>query len=527
MTNDIQFGEEGRDKLLVGVNKLSNAVKTTLGAKGKNVIIGTDFGLPIITKDGVTVAKSIMLNDYIENMGASLVKEVASKTAEIAGDGTTTATVLAQAMLTKGISEINSGANQVLLKAGMDMATKKVVEVLKELSTPIDGKEQLINIATVSANNDKEVGGLIADAVNYVGVDGNITIEQSGNIYTKVIKVDGLKFKQGYLDRHFAIGSRNGKVELNNVAILMYDSKIATMAEIIPILTEVADKKMSLLIIAENVEGEALKSLVVNNIQKNINVCCVKTPGYGNNRYDLMNDIAMLTGGIFVSEDMGLQLENLSIKNLGFANKVTITETATIIQGGVADKEIIEETVAQIKEKIENPSESDVPFLKYRLANLSNGVATIKVGGTTEVEVQEKIDRIDDALRATISSLEEGFVSGGGSAYIKCIDALVDLKNDNPKHLVGIEIIQNALEQPFLQILNNAGIEDSETLLSKVLIAEYGFGFNVVSEQIENLLENGIIDPTKVSRVALENANSIAATFLTTDCIISNISDFE
>lgn len=523
MTNDILFGEQGREKLMIGVNKLSNAVKTTLGAKGKPVIIGTDFGLPIITKDGVTVARSIMLNDYIENMGAALVKEVASKTAEVAGDGTTTATVLAQSILSKGIEKINEGANQLYLKSGIDKATAAVVDELKRLSKPIEGKDQLIHIATVSANNDSEIGKLIGDAVNFVGVDGNITIEESGTKTTSVTKVDGFKFKQGYLDPYFAYGSNKKKVILEDAYVLMYDKKMSTMAEILPICSKVAQSGKPLLIIAEDVEGEALKSLLVNNLDKKLIVCCVKTPGYGTNRYDLMHDISLLTGGTFVSEDKGIKLEQLSLNTLGKAEKITISQDSTVIFGGNTDEALLSETIKSLKEMIENPNDHDVPFLKHRLSNLTNGVATIKVGGSTEVEVGEKMDRVDDALRATISALEEGYVVGGGSAYLKCLSLLEGLKIEDKDEQVGVDILKSAIQAPFLQILSNAG-EDKDWL-KEVSDGKYGWGVNVRTGKYENLLEKGIIDPTKVSRVALENAASIAGTFLTTDCIISNISD--
>lgn len=524
MTKEIKFGEEGREILMKGVDKLANAVKSTLGAKGKNVIIGTDFGLPQITKDGVTVAKSIILPDELENMGAALVKEVASKTAEVAGDGTTSSVVLAQAILKYGIEELNAGANQLYLKSGIDKATAAVVAELKKISKTVKTEKNLVSIATVSANNDPEIGKLIGQAVQYVGVDGNITIEESGLKETSVIKVDGLKFKQGYLDQRFKLNPAKSTIELISPLILLYDKKISNMQEVMNVLVQVMEAKRSLLIIAEDVDGEALASLIHNNSLNKISVTCVKSPGYGPNKYDLMKDMAMLTGGTFFSEDMGIQLKDVQIENLGTANKVTISKDSTIILGGNADKDLLEETITGLKEMIEQPKDNDVPFLKHRLANLTNGVATIRVGGSTEVEVSEKIDRVDDALRSTISSLEEGYVVGGGCAFIKCLDCLDAIKFVNEDENKGIDVIRQSIKEPFFQILENGGL-NGEIFIDIVRNEIYGQGLNIKTGEIENLLKAGIIDPTKVSRVALENAASIAGTFLTTDCIILNISD--
>jgi len=525
MTKSIKFGEEGRKILMSGVDQLANAVKSTLGAKGKNVIIGTDYGLPIITKDGVTVAKSIMLPDEMENMGAALVKEVASKTAEVAGDGTTSASVLAQAILKMGIEAVDGGANQMMLKSGIDKATKAVVANLAKISKPIKGNKQLISIASISANNDPVIGKLIGEAVGHVGVNGIINIEESGTMETYVTKIDGLKFGQGYIDKHFVVGAKE-KVELLNPVILMYDKKITKMAEVLPLLEQVANERRSLLIIAEDVEGEALKSLIVNNIQKTIQVCCVKTPGYGVNRYDLMNDIAVLTGGMFISEDLGIRLEDVNLGNLGHAQKITIYKDKTIIAGGAIQKEVLDVKVEDLKEMIKHPKDNDVAFLKYRLANLTNGVASIRVGGSTEVEVKEKIDRIDDALNATISSLEEGYIAGGGCGFVKCLSCLEDLKLTDKDEATGVGIILEAIKTPFMQILQNGGLDGGD-FLQNVRDDDYGMGVDIKTGEYVNLLKAGIIDPAKVSRVALENAASIAGTFLTTDCIILNISDYE
>lgn len=523
MTKEILFGEEGREKLMKGVDKLANAVKSTLGAKGKNVIIGTDFGLPIITKDGVTVAKSILLPDEIENMGAALVKEVASKTAEVAGDGTTTATVLAQSIISMGIGAIDKRVNQISLKAGIDKATKAVVNHLKEISKPIEDESQLVSIASISANNDEEIGQLIAEAVSFVGVDGIVHIEESGTPWTTAEKIDGFKIQQGYIDKHFVIGSKD-RVELESPVILMYDKKLSTMNELLPILNQIVSEKRSLLIISEDVEGEALKSFIVNNIKGIIKVCCIKTPGYASNKYDMMNDIAALTGGIYVSEDLGIRLEHLNLGNLGSANKVIITKDRTVIIGGSGEKDIIDARIEDIRQMIENPTDHDVKFLKHRLANLTNGIAAIKVGGVTEVEVKEKIDRIDDALNATISSMEEGYVAGGGMAYLNCMSVLQNIFVENPDEQIGVDIITVALKAPFLQIMSNGGA-DGESYLKTFDVSNYGYGFDVKNLETKDLLAAGIIDPTKVSRVALENAASIAGTFLTTDCIILNISE--
>lgn len=525
MTREILFGEEGREKLMKGVDKLSNAVKTTLGAKGKNVIIGTDFGSPKITKDGVTVAKSIMIHDEVENMGASLVRDVASKTADIAGDGTTTATVLAQAILALGIPAINKGINQVALKSGIDKATKSVVESLKKMSLEIEGPDQLLNIASISANNDPEIGRIIAEAVSFVGKDGSITVEQSGDAFTKVEKVAGLKINQGYIDPKFAYNCENEKVVMDNPFILMYDKKITTMVEVMPLLIKVQEAKRPILIICEDMAGEALPSLIVNNLNGRLNVCVVKAPGYGKNRYDMMRDMELVTGGIMVSEDIGIDLKDAAINNLGSAERVIITSKDTVIIGGNSNKDLLEERIQNLKKEIENPKDNDVRFLKHRLGNITDGLALITVGGITEIEVKEKLDRIDDALCATISSLEEGYVAGGGVAYLNCLGALDLLEFSSEAESIGIEIIRQAIQVPHFQINENAGIVVTTDSIAKIISQEYGFGTNVKTGKFENLIENGIIDPTKVERVALENAASIAGIFLTTDCIISNVSE--
>lgn len=524
MTNEILFAKEGRDKLMVGVNKLADAVKTTLGAKGKNVIIGTEFGLPQITKDGVTVARSINLYDYVENMGASLVKEVANKTAEIAGDATTTATVLAQAILTRGIEQLNNGENQLHIKSGIDKASKAVVAELKKLSKKIEN-DKLADIATISANNDAVIGKLIAEAVSHVGIDGIIAVNDSGTVDTNLTLIDGQKFNQGFIHPMFVLNTNKNKVELTNPLILLYDKELSLMQDLIPVLHQVLNDKRDLLIICEDMKGEALKSLIQNNIQGILKVCVVKSPAYGTNKHDMMNDLALSTGGLYITEDIGIPLKDISIANLGQAKKVTITKDRTTIIGGNSDKAEVEERIKALKELIEEPTATDVSFLKHRLANLNNSVASINVGGATEIEVSEKKDRIDDALRATLSSLEEGYVAGGGVTLLRCLNALKSLKVVG-KESVGVAIIAESIKQPFIQIMTNAGLAELvDGMMANVISNRYGMGYNVKTDKFENLLQKGIIDPTKATRVALENAVSIAGTFLTTDCIISNSLD--
>ena len=520
MAKNVIFGSDGRKKLTKGVNTLGDAVKVTLGAKGRNVVIGNNFGSPHITKDGVTVAKSIELEDSIENMGASLIKEVASKTVDIAGDGTTTATILAQAIINGGLKAVESGSNPMDLKKGIEKATIEVVKHLKSISKPIDDNDSLKQIATVSANNDSFIGELIADAVSKVGRDGLITVEESKGHETTITVVEGMKIDRGYLSPYFVTDSGKMQAELLNPLILLYDNKISNMKDLIPILEKSVQTNRPLLIIAEDLDGEALATLVVNKVRGTLSVCAIKSPEFGDNRKMAMEDIAYLIGGICISEEMGYKLESATLEMLGSADKITINKDSCIIVGGKGAKENIDARCNQIKYQLEK-SESGYAKekLKVRLAKLINGVAVLSIGGITETEIKEKKDRIDDALCATRSAVEEGFVAGGGIAYLSAISNLsVVTENDDEK--IGVSILKKAIESPFRQILENGGVEAS-AYINEILKSEYGIGFNIKTNKVENLFDCGVIDPTKVVRVALENASSIAAIFLTTECIIS------
>lgn len=520
MAKNVIFGSDGRKKLTKGVNILGDAVKVTLGAKGRNVVIGNNFGSPHITKDGVTVAKSIELEDPIENMGASLIKEVASKTVDIAGDGTTTATLLAQAMINSGLKAVESGANPMDLKKGIERATNKTIEIIKSFSKDVSDNDTLKQIASISANNDNYIGQLISDAVSKVGRDGLITVEESKSHETTIEVVEGMKIDRGYLSPYFVTDSGKMIAELINPYILLYDKKISSMKDILHILEKVAQAQRPLLIIAEDLDGEALATLVVNKLRGTLNVCAIKSPEFGDNRKLVMDDIAALVGGTCISEEKGLKLESADLTTLGSAGKITISKDSCIIVSGAGIKEEIQSRCNQIKVQLEkSESDYDKEKLKGRLAKLLNGVAVLKIGGVTETEIKEKKDRIDDALCATRSAVEEGFVAGGGVSYLFAISKLeVNYENDDEK--IGGNIVKKALEAPFRQILKNGGIEASEHI-SSILKADYGIGYNVKSNKVENLFETGVIDPTKVVRVALENASSIAAIFLTTECIIS------
>lgn len=520
MAKNVIFGSDGRKKLTKGVNILADAVKVTLGAKGRNVVISSNYGSPHITKDGVTVAKSIELDDQIENMGASLIKEVANKTVDIAGDGTTTATILAHSMINSGLKAVESGANPMDLKRGIEKATSKVVETIKAFSKDVSDNETLKQIASISANNDNYIGQLISDAVAKVGRDGLITIEESKSHETTIEVVEGMKIDRGYLSPYFVTDSGKMVAELTNPYILLYDEKISVMKDILPILEKVAQTQRPLLIIAEDLEGEALATLVVNKLRGTLNICAIKSPEFGDNRKLVMDDIAALVGGTCISEEKGLKLESADLTALGSAGKITISKDNCIIVSGDGSKEEIQSRCNQIKVQLEKcESDYDKEKLKGRLAKLLNGVAILKIGGITETEIKEKKDRIDDALCATRAAVEEGFVAGGGVSYLFSILKLeVDYENEDEK--IGGSIVKKALEAPFRQILNNGGIEPSEHI-SSILRSEYGLGYNVKSNKVENLFETGVIDPTKVVRVALENASSIASIFLTTECIIS------
>ncbi|MBX2984173.1 MAG: chaperonin GroEL [Flavobacteriales bacterium] len=520
---NIQFEVEARDRLKRGVDQLANAVKVTLGPKGRNVIIDKKFGAPQVTKDGVTVAKEIELKDPVENMGAQMVKEVASKTADIAGDGTTTATVLAQAIVTAGLKNVAAGANPMDLKRGIDKAVNSVVGELKKMSKSVgDDNAEIKQVASISANNDETIGTLIAEAMAKVKKEGVITVEEAKGTDTTVEVVEGMQFDRGYLSPYFVTNTEKMEAELENPQILIYDKKISTMKELLPILEKSAQTGKPLLIICEDVDGEALATLVVNKIRGALKVCAVKAPGFGDRRKAMLEDIAILTGGTVISEERGFKLENADLSMLGTAEKVSIDKDNTTIVNGAGKKEDIVGRVSQIKAQIENTtSDYDKEKLQERLAKLAGGVAVLYIGAATEVEMKEKKDRVDDALHATRAAVEEGIVPGGGVAYIRAQATLDKLKGVNDDETTGISIVHRALEEPLRQIVANAGLEGS-IVVQKVRDGKNDFGFNARTEVFENLLKAGVIDPTKVTRVALENAASIASMLLTTECVISD-----
>ena len=526
MAKQLFFDVEARNKMKKGVDVLSNAVKVTLGPKGRNVVLEKKFGAPGITKDGVTVAKEIELEDPIENMGAQMVKEVASKTADIAGDGTTTATVLAQSIISEGLKNVAAGANPMDLKRGIEKAVAKVVEHLKGQSQTVGTDAKKIQqVAAISANNDENIGKLIAEAFGKVGKDGVITVEEAKGTETGIEVVEGMQFDRGYISAYFVTNSEKMEAELDKPYILIYDKKISNMKDILHILEKVAQQGAQLLIISEDLEGEALATLVVNKLRGTIKVGAVKAPGFGDRRKEMLQDIAILTKGIVVSEEQGYKLENADLSYLGRAERVSIDKDNTTIVGGKGKKEDITARVNQIKAQIETTtSDYDREKLQERLAKLSGGVAVLNIGAATEMEMKEKKDRVDDALHATRAAVEEGIVPGGGVAYIRAIDALEKLKGANEDESTGIQIIRRALEEPLRQIVENAGDEGS-VVVNKVKEGKADFGYNARTEVYENLLAAGVIDPTKVSRVALENAASIASMFLTTECVIAR-SDF-
>jgi len=521
MSKIILFEKDARDKLKVGVDKLANAVKVTLGPKGRNVVIDKKYGAPQITKDGVTVAKEIELEDPIENMGAQMTKEVASKTADQAGDGTTTATVLAQAIVGPGLKTLASGANPMDLKRGIDKAVKVVVEGLKSISENV-GKDtkKIEQIATISANNDFEIGKMIADAMVKVTTEGVITVEEAKGTETYVEVVEGMQFDRGYLSPYFVTNSEAMQAELENPFILIYDKKISSMRELLPILEKTAQAGRPLLIVAEEVEGEALATLVVNKLRGTLRVAAVKAPGFGDRRKEMLKDIAILTGGISISEEQGYKLENADFTYLGQAEKITVDKDNTTIVNGKGEKELIVARVNEIKAQIEKTtSDYDKEKLQERLAKLSGGVAVIYVGAATEVEMKEKKDRVDDALHATRAAVEEGIVPGGGVAYLRASVGLEKLKGENDDENTGIQIIRRAIEEPLRTIVSNAGLEGS-VVVQKVKEGKGDYGFNARTNEYEDLKKAGVIDPTKVSRVALENAASIASMLLTTEAVI-------
>lgn len=521
MAKDLKFNIEAREQLKKGVDALANAVKVTLGPKGRNVIIEKKFGAPHITKDGVTVAKEIELADPFQNTGAQLVKSVASKTGDDAGDGTTTATVLAQSIVATGLKNVAAGANPMDLKRGIDKAVAKVVEHVKAQSEQVgDNYDKIEQVATVSANNDSEIGKLIADAMKKVSKDGVITIEEAKGRETTIGVVEGMQFDRGYLSPYFVTNTEKMECEMENPLILIYDKKISNLQEFLPILNPAAQTGRPILVIAEDVDSEALTTLVVNRLRAQLKICAVKAPGFGDRRKAMLEDIAVLTGGVVISEEKGLKLEQATIEMLGSAEKVTITKDNTTIVGGKGDKENIKERVNQIKNEIANSKSSyDKEKLQERLAKLSGGVAVLYVGAASEVEMKEKKDRVDDALCATRAAIEEGTIPGGGVALIRATEALESLEGDNADETTGIKIVKRAIEEPLRQIVENAGLEGS-VVVEKVRNQKGDFGYNARKDTYENLRESGIIDPAKVCRVALENAASIAGMFLTTECVI-------
>lgn len=522
MAKRIQYGVDAREGLKRGVDALANAVKVTLGPKGRNVVIDKKFGSPTVTKDGVSVAKEIELKDPIENMGAQMVKEVASKTADQAGDGTTTATVLAQAIVTAGLKNVAAGANPMDLKRGIDKAVLSVVENLKSQSQKVgDDNKKIEQVATISANNDHVIGKLIADAMAKVGKEGVITVEEAKGTETEVKTVEGMQFDRGYLSPYFVTNADKMEADLDQPFILIYDKKVSNMKELLPILEQVVQTGKPLLIIAEDVEGEALATLVVNKIRGALKIAAVKAPGFGDRRKAMLEDIAILTGGTVISEERGFKLENADLTYLGKAEKITIDKDNTTIINGAGKSEDIKARVAQIKSQMENTtSDYDKEKLQERLAKLAGGVAVLYIGAASEVEMKEKKDRVDDALHATRAAVEEGIVAGGGVAYIRAIESLENLKGINEDENTGIQIIRRAVEEPLRQIVANAGGEGS-VVVNKVREGKADFGYNARTEVYENLIAAGVIDPTKVSRVALQNAASVAGMMLTTECILA------
>ena len=522
MAKEIKFDIEARESLKRGVDALANAVKVTLGPKGRNVILGKTYGAPHITKDGVSVAKEIELEDPFENMGAQLVKEVASKTNDDAGDGTTTATILAQSIIGVGLKNVTAGANPMDLKRGIDKAVAKIVAEIRSMAQEIgDNFEKIEHVAKISANGDEQIGQLIAEAMRKVKKEGVITVEEAKGIETTVEVVEGMQFDRGYISPYFVTNSEKMEAQLENPYILIYDKKISTLKEILPILEQTVQTGRPLLIIAEDIDSEALATLVVNRLRGGLKVCAVKAPGFGDRRKAMLQDIAILTDGVVISEETGLKIDAVTLDMLGKAEKITVDKDNTTIVGGAGDKEAIRERSAQIKAQIANTtSDYDREKLQERLAKLSGGVAVLYVGAPSEVEMKEKKDRVDDALSATRAAVEEGTVPGGGTALLRAVRALDDLVGENDDETTGIEIIRRAVEEPLRQIVANAGKEGA-VIVQRVKDGEGDFGYNARLDQFENLYVSGVIDPAKVTRVALENAASIAGMFLTTECVIA------
>ena len=520
MAKLIEYNTEARSGLKTGVDKLANAVKVTLGPKGRNVVLEKKFGAPTVTKDGVTVAKEIDLEDNVENMGAQMVREVASKTSDVAGDGTTTATVLAQAIYREGLKNVTAGANPMDLRRGIDIAVNKVVEFLKSISRDVEGKNEIAQVGSISANNDKSIGDLIADAMEKVGKDGVITVEEAKGTDTSLEVVEGMQFDRGYLSPYFVTDAESMEAVLEDPMILIHDKKISAMKDLLPILEKVAQQGKSMLIIAEDLEGEALATLVVNKIRGTLKIAAVKAPGFGDRRKAMLEDIATLTNGTVISEERGFKLENATVSYLGTAKKVVIDKDNTTIVEGAGKTEDIKKRINEIKAQIDKTtSDYDKEKLQERLAKLSGGVAVLKIGASTEVEMKEKKARVEDALHATRAAVEEGIVAGGGVALVRAINVLEKIEGENLDQTTGVKLVQKALEEPLKQIVNNAGLEGS-VVLQKVKEGKDDFGFNAQTEKYENLIKAGVIDPTKVTRTALENAASVASLLVTTEAVV-------
>ncbi len=516
----VEYGSGARNELKIGVDKLANAVKVTLGPKGRNVVIDKKFGAPTVTKDGVTVAKEIELENPIENMGAQMVREVASKTSDIAGDGTTTATVLAQAIYREGLKNVTAGANPMDLKRGMDKAVRAVIEELKKMSKEVEGSDEIAQVGSISANNDKEIGKLIADAMDKVGKDGVITVEEAKGMDTELEVVEGMQFDRGYLSPYFVTDSESMETVLDNPFILIHDKKISSMKDLLPVLEKVAQTGKPLVIISEDLEGEALATLVVNKLRGTLRVAACKAPGFGDRRKAMLEDIAILTNGTLISEERGYKLDNATLEYLGTAKKVVMDKDNTTIVEGSGLTSDIQKRVNEIKAQIENTtSDYDKEKLQERLAKLSGGVAVLKIGAATEVEMKEKKARVEDALHATRAAVEEGIVPGGGVALVRAGKVLETLEGENHDQTTGINIVKKALGEPLRQIVTNAGLEGA-VILNKVLEGTGDFGFNAATEVFENLVTSGVIDPTKVTRTALENAASVTSMMLTTEAVI-------
>ena len=523
MAKEIKFDIEARESLKRGVDALANAVKVTLGPKGRNVILAKTYGAPHITKDGVSVAKEVELEDPFENMGAQLVKEVASKTNDDAGDGTTTATILAQSIIGVGLKNVTAGANPMDLKRGIDKAVAKIVAEIRSMAQEIgDDFKKIEHVAKISANGDEQIGQLIAEAMRKVNKEGVITVEEAKGIETTVEVVEGMQFDRGYISPYFVTNSEKMEAQLENPYVLIYDKKISTLKEILPILEQTVQTGRPLLIIAEDIDSEALATLVVNRLRGGLKVCAIKAPGFGDRRKAMLQDIAILTGGVVISEETGMKIDGVSLEDLGKAEKITVDKDNTTIVNGAGDKEAIRERAAQIKAQIANTSSDyDREKLQERLAKLAGGVAVLYVGAPSEVEMKEKKDRVDDALSATRAAVEEGTVPGGGTALLRAVRALDDLIGENEDETTGIEIIRRAVEEPLRQIVANAGKEGA-VIVQRVKDGEGDFGYNARQDKFENLYTSGVIDPAKVTRVALENAASIAGMFLTTECVIAD-----